>query len=123
VAGFVELVGCGESSRARSDNRDLFTSALFGRLWCDPALVPSFIDDRTFDILIVTGGSITPKTQEPSQGAGQTRPVNSGKLFGLREAQIGFVPFALVDEVVELGIRLFIGQPLAMLAKVIPVWQ
>lgn len=27
--------------------------------------------------LIVTGGSLIPRTQEPSQGAGQTRPVNS----------------------------------------------
>ena len=30
---------------------------------------------------MVTAGSVIPKTQEPSQGAGQTRPVNSGKLF------------------------------------------
>lgn len=27
--------------------------------------------------LIVTGGSLMPKTHAPSQGAGQTRPVNS----------------------------------------------
>ena len=33
--------------------------------------------------LIVTAGSLMPSTQEPSQGAGQTRPVNSGKLFVL----------------------------------------
>ena len=33
--------------------------------------------------LIVTGGSVIPKTQAPSQGAGQVRPVNSGKLFVL----------------------------------------
>ena len=31
--------------------------------------------------LIVTAGSVIPSTQAPSQGAGQTRPVNSGKLF------------------------------------------
>lgn len=31
--------------------------------------------------LIDTGFSIIPSTQEPSQGAGHTRPVNSGKLF------------------------------------------
>ena len=31
--------------------------------------------------LMVTGGSMMPSTQEPSHGAGQTRPVNSGKLF------------------------------------------
>ena len=33
--------------------------------------------------LIVTAGSLMPKTQAPSHGAGQTRPVNSGKLFVL----------------------------------------
>ena len=33
--------------------------------------------------LIVTGGSVMPSTQEPSHGAGQTRPVNSGKLLVL----------------------------------------
>ncbi len=33
--------------------------------------------------LIVTGGSLMPSTHEPSHGAGQTRPVNSGKLFVL----------------------------------------
>ena len=33
--------------------------------------------------LIVTGGFVIPSTHEPSHGAGQTRPVNSGKLFVL----------------------------------------
>lgn len=36
---------------------------------------------ETSMVLMVTGGSLMPRTQEPSQGAGQTRPVNSGKLF------------------------------------------
>lgn len=31
--------------------------------------------------LMPTGSSMMPKTQAPSHGAGQTRPVNSGKLF------------------------------------------
>ena len=31
--------------------------------------------------LIVTAGSFMPKTHAPSHGAGQTLPVNSGKLF------------------------------------------
>ena len=30
---------------------------------------------------LVTAGSLMPSTQEASQGAGQTRPVNSGKLL------------------------------------------
>jgi len=33
--------------------------------------------------LIVAGSSLMPSTQEPSHGAGQTRPVNSGKLLVL----------------------------------------
>ena len=33
--------------------------------------------------LMVTAGSVMPSTQAPSQGAGHTRPVNSGKLFVL----------------------------------------
>ena len=33
--------------------------------------------------LMVTAGSVMPSTQAPSQGAGQTRPVNSGKLLVL----------------------------------------
>ncbi len=35
--------------------------------------------------LMVTGGSLMPSTQDPSQGAGQTRPVNSGKLLVLNK--------------------------------------
>ena len=31
--------------------------------------------------LMVTGSPLRPAVQEPSQGAGQTRPVNSGKLL------------------------------------------
>src|SRR5690349_23867521 len=31
--------------------------------------------------LIVTGGLLMPSTHDPSHGAGQTRPVNSGKLL------------------------------------------
>ena len=31
--------------------------------------------------LIVTGSSLMPSTHAPSHGAGQSRPVNSGKLF------------------------------------------
>ena len=32
-------------------------------------------------VLIVTGSPLRPTVHEPSHGAGQTRPVNSGKLF------------------------------------------
>ena len=34
-------------------------------------------------LLMVTAGSLMPSTHDPSHGAGQTRPVNSGKLLVL----------------------------------------
>ena len=55
--------------------------------------------------LMVTGGSLMPSTREPAHGAErETRPVNSGKLFGLVEAfRRRFTPEAAIDEVVPLG--------------------
>ena len=45
-----------------------------------PAMtVMSMIETSTF--LIVTGSRLIPTTQAVSQGAGHSRPVNSGKLF------------------------------------------
>ena len=73
--------------------------------------------------LIVTGGSITPSTQEPSQGAGQTRPVNSGKLLVLcRRSSASFQRPRKIRSF-HSGIRLLIGQPLAMPETMWPVWQ
>ena len=48
-------------------------------MWCGARPTLSMMD--TSMLLMVTGGSLMPSTQEPSQGAGHTRPVNSGKLF------------------------------------------
>ena len=54
-------------------------------------------------LLIVTGGSMMPSVQEPSHGAGQTRPVNSGKLLVLCRRSQRLAPEAAVDQVVPLG--------------------
>ncbi len=53
--------------------------------------------------LIVTGGSLMPSTHEPSQGAGQTRPVNSGKVVGLVQALERFPPQPAIDQIVPFG--------------------
>ena len=53
--------------------------------------------------LIVTGGALMPRTQEPSHGAGQTRPVNSGKLLVLCRRSSASLPQAAIDQVVPLG--------------------
>jgi hypothetical protein len=53
--------------------------------------------------LMVTGSSLMLRTQDSSHGAGQMRPVNSGKLFVACSAAIAFLPVAAVHEVVPVG--------------------
>src|SRR5947209_3069266 len=58
----------------------LFVRTLGGSGTTQPSCQPfSMIEYSRF--LIVTGGALIPSTQEPSHGAGQTRPVKSGKLL------------------------------------------
>lgn len=47
----------------------------------NPTILKSFVDNGPFDILMDTAGSEIANVHDPSQGAGHTRPVNSGKLF------------------------------------------
>ena len=58
----VRARGCSGSTQPSSQPRSVMAASMF---------------------LIVTGGLLMPSTQEPSHGAGQTRPVNSGKLLVL----------------------------------------
>lgn len=60
---------------ATQPNRDTLTWGMIHP--CSNAW--SMIEHSMF--FIVTGGSEIPSTHDPSQGAGHTRPVNSGKLF------------------------------------------
>ena len=83
VAGAVELLRGGEARRAGADDGDRLPVAATRRLRRDPALVPAAGRRSHLDLLIVTGRALMPSTQEPSHGAGQTRPVNSGKLLVL----------------------------------------
>ena len=73
--------------------------------------------------LIVTGGELMPRTQEPSHGAGQTRPVNSGKLFVLCSRSSASFHSPRKTRSFHSGMRLLIGQPLAMPLMSVPVWQ
>ena len=47
----------------------------------DPAFLEAPLDNRVSIFLMVTACSFSDSVQEPSHGAGHTRPVNSGKLF------------------------------------------
>jgi len=61
--------------------------------------------------LIVTGMSTKPATHAPSQGAGQTLPVNSGKLFVEWSRSIASLICPLKTSSFHSGILLLTGQP------------
>ena len=83
VAGLVELRRGAEAGGAGADDGHLLAGATSGGSGTtQPSSQPlSMMAHSMF--LMVTGGSLMPSTQEPSHGAGQTRPVNSGKLLVL----------------------------------------
>uniref|UniRef100_A0A6B0U6S1 Putative secreted protein n=1 Tax=Ixodes ricinus TaxID=34613 RepID=A0A6B0U6S1_IXORI len=61
--------------------------------------------------LMVTAGSLMPSTQAPSQGAGHTRPVNSGKLLVWRSWARASFQSCLNTRSFHLGIMFPRGQP------------
>jgi len=62
--------------------------------------------------LMVTGGSLMPSTHDASQGAGQMRPVNSGKLLVACKARIACCQRSRYTRSFQSGMTLFRGQPL-----------
>src|SRR5438105_1523173 len=64
--------------------------------------------------LMVTGGSLIPRTHAASQGAGQMRPVNSGKLLVECSTRIAAFHRSRYTRSFQSGMMLFSGQP---------VWQ
>ena len=70
--------------------------------------------------LIVTDWSTRPATHEPSHGAGQTRPVNSGKLFVDDRLMYAFSHCSLSTMLLNSGIKLLIGQPVCVWQKGVP---
>ena len=66
--------------------------------------------------LMVTGASIKPATHAPSHGAGQTRPVNSGKLFVWWRRSRACFHWSWYTSALNSGIKLFTGHPVC-------VWQ
>ena len=61
--------------------------------------------------LIVTGSLLMPRTQAASQGAGQRRPVNSGKLFVACKRSIASRHWSLYTRSFQSGMMLPSGQP------------
>lgn len=76
-----QLLGGGESRRARADDRDGLAGKALGRLRVTSPLSHALSMMETSTFLMVTAYWLMPSTHADSQGAGQSRPVNSGKLF------------------------------------------
>ena len=66
----------------------------------------------TSTCLMVTGSWLMPSTHDASQGAGQSRPVNSGKLLVACNRSIESRQRSLKTRSFHSGIRLPSGQPL-----------
>ena len=83
VPGAGQLLGRGQPGRAGADDRDLAARRPPRRWWQwpDPALGPGPVDDRHLDVLDRHRVGVDASTQALSHGAGQSRPVNSGKLL------------------------------------------
>ena len=82
VAGAAELLGGRQAGGPGSDDRDALPGPDgrgLGRRSSPRRTRGRRSGARS--ALIVTGSSLIPRTQEPSHGAGQSVPVNSGKLF------------------------------------------
>src|SRR5581483_10159413 len=63
--------------------------------------------------LMPTGSSVMPSTQAPSHGAGQTRPVNSGKLFVINKRFSASRQWFWKTSSFHFGMMLEIGQPVS----------
>ena len=103
VARPIQLVGGGQAGRPRSDDRDAFARA--GPEADERRLSPSS-NARSMIVastaLIVTAELLMPRTQDPSQGAGHSRPVHSGKLFVACSRSIAASHLVAIDEVVPI---------------------
>ena len=70
--------------------------------------------------LMVTALSTRPATHEPSHGAGQTRPVNSGKLFVDDRFTYALCHCSVSTMLLNSGMRLLMGQPVCAWQKGVP---
>ena len=81
MPGARELLRAGEAGAARADHRDLLAGLVRRRLRrTQPSSQALSMIACSID-LMPTGSSLMRSTQASSQGAGQMRPVNSGKLL------------------------------------------
>ena len=98
-----ELLGAGEPCRAGADDGDLLAG--LGRRPAralSPCAMARSAMAHSID-LMVTGFSSILSVQDASQGAGQTRPVTSGKLLVECRLRAASSQWPVIDEIVPVG--------------------
>ncbi len=76
-----QLLGTGHTRWAGTDNRHPLATLVTGDLWLDQSIFHPFSTMESSMVLMVTGSSSRLRVHASWQGAGQMRPVNSGKLL------------------------------------------
>jgi len=103
MSDFVQLVGCGESRRTRTDDRDAFAGPCRWGSRNDPPFGPPPVDDRIFNILNRHRGTGDPEDASSFAGG---RACSSGKLWKVIrfvESFEGVAPAPLIDHIVPFG--------------------
>ena len=104
MAGAGQLLGAGQAGRARADHGDALAGLL--RRGMTAAIQPSSQPRSTIAhsmVLMVTGLSSMFSVQDASHGAGQMRPVNSGKLLVECRVSSAVAPLVAIDQIVPVG--------------------
>ena len=100
MAGAGELLGAGQAGRAGADHGDPLAGAARRRAaTIQPSSQPRSTISHSM-VLMVTGLSSMFSVQDASHGAGQMRPVNSGKLLVECRLSSAVAPLVAIDQVV-----------------------
>src|SRR6201999_652223 len=103
MAGAGELLRAGEARRAGPDDGYLLAALLGRQFRLQPAIVPGAVDDRAFDGL---DGDRVVGDVERAGGFAWRRADAPGELreiVGRVQVARGFLPIALIDQIVEVG--------------------
>ena len=100
VSSLVELGGSAQSSRAGTDDGDLFPGAFSRSLGSYPTFLPTFINDRDFDVL---DGDRRPADADGAgtlawSGTDTTRKL--GEVVGLVQTLKSFFPQTAIDQII-----------------------
>src|ERR1700757_1395419 len=96
----VELCSRAKTRRARTDNGNLFAGSFFRRLRQDPTRLPTFVDDRAFQVLNRNRRRVNSENARALAGSGANATGKVGKIVGFVQPFESFFPQPAVNEIV-----------------------